>query len=595
MGTLADIYPAPEALEIALTDLQRRELVREKSRLPQPVYIFKHALTQETVYASILLSRRRELNLQVAESLERSDPEQANDIARHFLEARENDRALPYLVQAGERAARSYATPEAIGLFTRTLEIIGTTGDAQITRRAYEGLGGALTFGADVPRAVETYDKMLHFAQDHAEIPMQVSALNKLGFVTALMKGQFPEAEEHLHDAERLAHQSNDLPGLAELHVTYCYIRTATGDFEGALDHQSESTQIGRALDMEEPKLFGMTHMANTMTFMTRFEEAWPQAQEARQLAEEVGNKAYLSELLAFAIPYYYLRNGEFDEALRSTEEAISIATQIGAMDSLVNGVYMQGQIALLKGEYEQAISLQHKAVEAGRMSGMSYLEVMGLCALGAAYLDVSMELVNRTAEYHTQAIEVLERPLASVMGALAWAELGHCVLKMGDTDRADEFFQKGLEISTATRYLMRPRLLIGSALVALARKDLDGADKLVREAREFTEERGMKYLYPLVDIADASVSGARGETERALENLAHAEKVALEMRMRPAVLAARVVSARLMATAGRTEEAEAKIQEARMMVDEIAGLFEDETLRGLYVQSAMSNITQSS
>ncbi len=164
LGTLADIYPAPEALESALTDLQRRELVREKSRLPQPVYTFKHALTQETVYASVLLSRRRELNLQVAESLARSDPEQANDIARHFLEARENDRALPYLVQAGERAARSYSTPEAIGLFTRALEIIGTTGDVQMARRAYEGLGGALTFGGDVPRAVETYDKMLHFA-----------------------------------------------------------------------------------------------------------------------------------------------------------------------------------------------------------------------------------------------------------------------------------------------------------------------------------------------------------------------------------------------------------------------------------------------
>ncbi len=425
---------------------------------------------------------------------------------------------------------------------------------------------------------------------------MQVSALNKLGFVTALMKGQFPEAEEHLHDAERLAHEGNDLPGLAELHVTYCYMRTSIGDFEGALDHQSESAQIGRALDMEEPKLFGMTHMANTMTYMTRFEEAWQQAQEARRLAEEAGNQRYLAELLAFAIPSYHLRNGDFDEAIRSAEEATNIATRIGAMDSQVYGVYIQGQIALLKGEYQQAIALQHKAVEAAGMSGFTFLEAMGLCALGTAYLDVSMELADRTVEYHKKAVEFLEMPLGNAMGAAAWAELGHCLLKMGDPVRADEFFQKGLNVSTARKYLMRPRLLIGSALVALARKDLakkdlDNAEKLVREAREFVQERAMKYLYPLVNIAEASVSIARDETERALENLDHAEEVALGMQMRPAVIEARSVSAHLLATAGRTAEAEAKLQGARRMVDEIVGLFDDETLRDLYIQSAASSV----
>ena len=147
--------------------------------------------------------------------------------------------------------------------------------------------------------------------------------------------------------------------------------------------------------------------------------------------------------------------------------------------------------------------------------------------------MDVSMELADRTVEYHKLAVEVLERPRGNAMGAAAWAELGHCVLKMGDPDRADEFFQQGLNVSTARKYLMRPRLLMGSALVALTRKDLNGAEKLVREAREF------------VNIAEASVSSARGETERALENLDQAEEVALGMQMRPAGVEALAASAR--------------------------------------------------
>ena len=65
--TLEDVHDAPRQLDESLTDLQRRELIREKSRMPRRVYMYKHALTQETAYASLLLRRRRELHRLVAE------------------------------------------------------------------------------------------------------------------------------------------------------------------------------------------------------------------------------------------------------------------------------------------------------------------------------------------------------------------------------------------------------------------------------------------------------------------------------------------------------------------------------------------------
>lgn len=134
---------------------------------------------------------------------------------------------------------------------------------------------------------------MLALAEERGDVPMKVSALNKLGFVSALMQGQIPEAEELLVDAEHLASEANDLAGLAECHMTYCYLRTAGGDFEGAIDHLEESATIGEELDAEEPKLFGLTHTANTLTYMTRFDEAWDAAQTARKAAEATGNSKY--------------------------------------------------------------------------------------------------------------------------------------------------------------------------------------------------------------------------------------------------------------------------------------------------------------
>ena len=119
-STLKDVHGTAQTLDGALTDLQRRELIRERTGQPEQVYLFKHALTQETAYSSLLLSRRRDLHRRVAECLEQIDPDHAGEIGRHFLEARDEARALPYLVEAGDRAARAYSTVEAIGRYTST-------------------------------------------------------------------------------------------------------------------------------------------------------------------------------------------------------------------------------------------------------------------------------------------------------------------------------------------------------------------------------------------------------------------------------------------------------------------------------------------
>ena len=588
---LTSVYEAEQDCESALAELERRELVRETSRIPPRVYMFKHNLTQEAAYGTLLLSRRRELHLRVAECLEQTDPDRVNDIARHFLEARDQARALPYLIEAGDRAVRAYAPPQAIESYRKALEILDTALDLPLARRAYEGLGSALTFSFDVAGAVETYHTMLHIAEKHEDIPMQVSALNKLGFVAALMKGAFPEAEAHLQKADRLANSCNDLQGLAELHMTYCYVYVGSGDLDGALGHQEESLQIGRDLDDDESRLFGMVHIANTMAFLARFGEAGERGEEAREKAEELGNRKYLSEALTFPIPLHHLANGDMGSAREAAEEGMNIGAHIGASASESEGALMVGQIAWLKGEYESAIENQQRALEAGRASGMSYLQVGPLCELGTIYQDISMELASEAMEFHAQALELMEMPLGTIMGATSWAEVGFRALAAGDVERASELFSKGLTVSTATRYLARPQLLVGSAFVELAKGRSAEAAKLVDKARQYVEERAMQHLYAFVAFAGAQVSAAQGLGEQALDGFARSEEQALRMQMRPLVWQARAGAAQVLSGAGRASEAEAKRSEARDMVDEIAGLFKDDKLRGMFLESATSKL----
>jgi class 3 adenylate cyclase len=121
------------ALDRHLVALQRVELVREAGRRPELEYIFKHELTRDAAYSSILLRRRRELHQQVGEAMEvlfaGSLEEHAHRLAQHFTAAGDHRRALTYRVMAGEVAAGLYANVEAAAHYAGALEAAQRLGE----------------------------------------------------------------------------------------------------------------------------------------------------------------------------------------------------------------------------------------------------------------------------------------------------------------------------------------------------------------------------------------------------------------------------------------------------------------------------------
>jgi ATP/maltotriose-dependent transcriptional regulator MalT len=184
-----------------------------------------------------------------------------------------------------------------------------------------------------------------------------------------------------------------------------------------------------------------------------------------------------------------------------------------------------------------------------------------------------------------------MESPAGMGAGGTAWADLGFCVLQFGQVDSASEFFQKGLTIPTTQMLMNKPRFLLGSALVALARQQLDEATRLVMEARQYVEERSMKYFYPAVAITEAQISLARGNFDNALAQFKNTEVLAQSMLMRPAIWQARAGAAQALSALGRSDEAAELQHDALAMIDEIAGLFSDDTLRTLYLKNVTCKI----
>jgi ABC-type oligopeptide transport system substrate-binding subunit len=142
---LEAIAAAERTLDQHLSQLQRADLVREKRRRPELEYIFKHSLTQEAAYNSLLIERRKDFHRKVGEALEQLFADRAEEfyglLAHHFDAAGEHGKAIGYLIKAGDTARQQDASEEAVQHYRRAIELLDQEGDTDRLIRTWLKLG----------------------------------------------------------------------------------------------------------------------------------------------------------------------------------------------------------------------------------------------------------------------------------------------------------------------------------------------------------------------------------------------------------------------------------------------------------------------
>ncbi len=582
---LKEISDIGEAIDPALDKLEERELVHAKPALPG-TYLFKHALTRDAAYSTLLLSRRRTLHKRAGECLERMDPELADEIGRQYVAAQDPGRALPHLLKAASRAARSYSTPEAVKLYRQALEIARNVEDSEAARRAFEGLGGALTLALDVPGAMAVYADMERYATDHDDAPMRVSALNKAAYVSSMLMGDFPRAMGNLLESETLARSCGDKPGLTEHIITRCTLMMAAGDFDNTVKYMNEVVDIGRDLKLGEQMAFGLTHVANALTYMTRFEEAWDKAQEARVLTESIGDKLHLSEVLGNPIAFYHLRNGDLDQAMSNARAGYEMAAAIGALYPEAIGALMFAWMARARGEYDAALTSIDVALAAGRRSGLAFFDAMAYAFKSGVMLDMGQAYLPDASALSAAALKPMETPMGGMAAGMAAWPLGEIALASGRPDTARALFERGIATPTPHMNLQRPLNLAGVAEARLQMGDIPGALETIREAGALAEKSGMRHLRPFIDHGLGGILAASHDDAGALDAFGRADAEATAMGLRPVAMRARTCAADALLRMGRKSDSDVMRAAADAMALEIAPFIADPAQRASFLDT---------
>ncbi|MDX1615307.1 MAG: adenylate/guanylate cyclase domain-containing protein [Candidatus Promineifilaceae bacterium] len=593
LAVLADISDEPETLDASMATLEQREIVLEEGRSPQRRYLFKHALTQEAAYRSLLLSNRRELHGRAAGSLAERRPDRPADIARHWVAARQPEAALPYLLQAGQRAARAYAAAEAAGFFGQVLELAGEGSPADVVREAYEGLGSMHVFANDPEAAMDTYRSLLAWGEARQDIPAQISAFNKLAATAGLAMGQFAEADRFLARGNHLAREHQITMGAAEAALVKCRMCTVKADFEGVVRDMGRLVELGQQLGDQEYMAMGLEHVATSLMWLARFDEAEEKAAEALPLLQEVGDREHEADLLAITLPLLAVRRGDLDEAQAYLSQGLALAERIGSVPQLTVGRWLEGQLAQWAGDYERAMHCNRIALDLSLpLEGMMpWLVVSPLSALGMAYLHLSEKFRDEVARFHTHALRLLESPYGSVAAATAWADLGFCALQLDDLEVAADCFEKGLNVPSMPMRFERPRLLSGAAELALVKKEPERALKLARQADDYARRHEMAHIMPQVQLTLGKVLAANDENAQALAALDEAVSRAQALEMAPFVWQAHAAAADLLARLGRSDQAAQRREAARATIQTIAAGLEDDALRRAYLDNTMGQI----
>jgi predicted ATPase len=240
-------------LTAALQKLTSAEFVYEEALYPQAQYTFKHALTREVAYNSLLNERRLTLHEQVAEAIaaifDGRLEEHFSELAHHYSQSRNSEKAIQYSQLAGERAVQLSANGEAIRHLTTALKLLEALPDSP--ERVEQELALQVTFavpllatkGYTAPEVENTYARARELCRRAGETPRLFPVLRGLWNFN-LIRGDLRSAHELAEQLLALAESARDPSLLVEGHAAYGYTLYWAGHFAQARDHLEQGIHL---------------------------------------------------------------------------------------------------------------------------------------------------------------------------------------------------------------------------------------------------------------------------------------------------------------------------------------------------------------
>ncbi len=357
-------------------------------------YRFSHFLIQQYLYDELGAGERRILHSEIADTLETLYGDQTNDIAlqlAHHFEAGGNaEKAISYLLITGDSAFQAYAYNEAIGAYTRALELGEQAAiAADQLKHIYLRRGRALELSNQYELAIQNYNGMVAYASKHndqsMELAAKVAASTLLSIPTPVADGIEGRrlSEETLDLARELGDRASEARVLWNLQLVNLLQNKTTE----AIECGEASLSIARELNLREQMAYVLSDLSWAYNISCQYEEADRRMEEGTRLWRELGNMPMLSNNLNLSL-FQLFWTGKNENVLSVAEESYQISSSIKEVWNRASARNFQGVIWLDYGEIDRALAALEESVQLAAHGNLVY-EIWYRAILCQAYAEL--------------------------------------------------------------------------------------------------------------------------------------------------------------------------------------------------------------
>ncbi|HZP35367.1 MAG TPA: AAA family ATPase [Methylomirabilota bacterium] len=481
-----------DQLRNSLAHLQAVDLMYEGESSEELVYSFKHALTHDVAYQSLLQERRRTLHARIVEEIERLHRDHLGDqvelLAYHATSGETWEKAVAYWRQAGLRALSHSSHDRALDCFER-----------------------ALTALQRLPRS-------------RANVELAIDL--RLDIRTSILPlGRFTELLEHLEEARGSAESLADQLRLGRVCAYLTDYFRQIGDHARGLDFGERGLELAKLTGNLALEVSTRIYLAHVSYDMGRFLAA------IRLLHQVVESVKELPEDERFGLPYIVSVHsrtwlalclaevGRFSEALDVANEAMRIAGDSDHPSSLTSAHVAVGRVHVRRGQILTSVPILERGLELCRRWNIRLLFPFLAESLGLAYsysgrVDAGLPLLHEA-----QAVHMAMRGTAGQ--AIRLVSLSQGYLAAGELDEAEHLAARGWDMAQQHKEMGNAAYaLVQRGEVSLARSDREQATLHYRHALTIAEELDMRPLAARCRLGLGVAQTQRADVAAALDVL---------------------------------------------------------------------------
>jgi tetratricopeptide (TPR) repeat protein len=499
---------AEQELLSLLAILKDSELVYERGIYPESAYIFKHALTQEVVYESVLTKRRRSIHEKIGRSVEALYPDRLPEyyevLAYHYSKSDEYEKAFQYQRLSGEKAIRNFSTWEGFRSYRDSLETLKQLEDTEYNRgRKLEILkemtGPIRILGhpedsLSILREGEELSKELEDAKGYAIFRSRIGSYYTLKEGNPLLGIDY--SEECFQEAEK----TRDIELIASTGLDFCISLGCSGQFSRVEDlcqkiiplleetgNKYESFGTGRNLYSTFNAICG-----HAMGCLGDFKQGEVFLEKGRQFASEINDKTGLG-LIEFYYGLFLCHKGDGERTIEHIITSIKKLEEVRFVPPLGVAWLVLGLGHYLLGEFKNAGKCVEKGLRIYREAEISFW---------MSYYYLALGLIN---------------------------------FGLGDLDNAHTCIEEALNLSHhhGEKHIEgRSTIWQGRVLGKAEPSQVSLAEKYILNGMKLCEELKLMPFYAEGHLLLGELYADNGQNERALENLKTAEGMFQDMGM---------------------------------------------------------------